>query len=171
MQSLSFYERLSYDWAANGHKIAAGATFVMNDNTNKSNDNYQRQLYVTADISYAYTDKYIVEFVAQYAGSSRFNKDNRFAFFPSAGLAWVISKENFMRDIRWIDNLKLHTQVGLIGETDIFGAPYLYQSDYSAATNGMWLGANSKQDSWFGTNRYVTQYVTMNRLSMCFFAR
>lgn len=165
MQSLSFYERLSYDWAANGHKIAAGATFVMNDNTNKSNDNYQRQLYVTADISYAYTDKYIVEFVAQYAGSSRFNKDNRFAFFPSAGLAWVISKENFMRDIRWIDNLKLHTQVGLIGETDIFGAPYLYQSDYSAATNGMWLGANSKQDSWFGTNRYVTQYVTMNRLA------
>ena len=29
----------------------------------------------------------------------------------------------------------------------------------------MWLGANSKQDSWFGTNRYVTQYVTMNRLA------
>lgn len=164
MQSLSFYERLSYDWAANGHKIAAGATFILNNNTNASNSNLQRQLYAMFDVSYAYADKYIVEFVGQYAGSSRFNRDNRFGFFPSAGVAWVVSKENFMRDIRWIDNLKLHAQVGQLGESDLFGATYLYNSDYSFA-NGMWYGPNSKQDSWFGTNRYTSQLTTMNRLA------
>lgn len=162
-QTLGFYENLSYDWEADGHKIAAAATFVLNTSNNKNYNRNLRQMFGNLDLSYSYKGKYIAEFVGQLAGSQRLKAGNRSAFFPAGGVAWVLSREGFMKDVSWVDNLKLHAQAGLTGQSDIFGTLFLYRADYSFA-NGMWYGPVSDQDSWFGTERWTSQKTTMNRL-------
>ena len=52
-------------------------------------------------------------------GSSKFGDNNKYAFFPSAGLAWNVSQEDFLKDSNLISNLKLHTSYGLTGNSEI----------------------------------------------------
>lgn len=67
-------------------------------------------------INYDYDGRYLVEFNGRYDGSSRFAKDNRWGFFPSASLGWNIIREKFMIPItNVISNLKLRASYGLLG--------------------------------------------------------
>ena len=164
VQALGMYERLSYDKRFGMHNIAAGATFTLNSTSNKASTWYQRQMYGIADLSYSYADKYIAEFVAEYAGTHTLNRANRFGFFPTAGLAWVASNEGFLKSVSWVDNLKLRAQAGIIGQTSLFDTPYLYRGIYSFG-NSMYYGPNDKQDCWFGgTANWVSQKTTISRV-------
>lgn len=69
--------------------------------------------------SYSYADKYMATLTGRVDGSSKFGKNNKYAFFPSLGLGWNISSEDFMQDIRFINNLKLHTSYGMTGNSEI----------------------------------------------------
>ena len=164
VQALGMYERLSYDKRFGQHNIAAGLTFTLNSTSSKASSWNQRQLYGIADISYSYADKYIAEFVAEYAGTHTLNRSNRFGFFPTAGLAWVVSNEDFLKNSSWIDNLKVRAQSGIIGQTSLFDSPYLYRGVYNF-TNSMYYGPNAKQNSWFGnTVNWVSQKTTISRV-------
>lgn len=68
--------------------------------------------------SYTYDDKYSATITGRMDGSSRFGANNKYAFFPSAGLAWVISNEEFFtRNI--VNNMKLHSSYGITGNSEI----------------------------------------------------
>lgn len=69
--------------------------------------------------AYTYKDKYSATVTGRYDGSSKFGKNNKYAFFPSAGLAWVASNENFMKDNNTVSMLKLHTSYGIMGNSEI----------------------------------------------------
>lgn len=69
--------------------------------------------------SYTYNDKYLATVTGRMDGSSKFGKNNKYAFFPSLGLGWIISNEGFMKDITTIDQLKLHTSFGVTGNSEI----------------------------------------------------
>ena len=69
--------------------------------------------------SYTYNDRYMATVTARIDGSSKFGKNNKYAFFPSVGLGWLISNEDFMKDISFIDQLKLHTSFGVTGNSEI----------------------------------------------------
>ena len=66
-------------------------------------------------LNYIFADRYIVEFNGRYDGSSRFPKDDRFGFFPSASAAWRIDKEGFMSSLGAISALKLRGSYGSLG--------------------------------------------------------
>ncbi|MDR2917929.1 MAG: TonB-dependent receptor [Tannerella sp.] len=70
-------------------------------------------------IGYTYKNRYSVTATGRVDGSSKFGENNKYAFFPSAGLAWNISNEDFMLDNELISNLKLHTSYGLTGNSEI----------------------------------------------------
>ncbi|WP_315339528.1 TonB-dependent receptor [Hoylesella oralis] len=70
-------------------------------------------------LAYTYNDRYSATLTGRVDGSSKFGKDNQYAFFPSAGLAWIASEENFLKDVSWLSNLKLHTSYGLTGNSEI----------------------------------------------------
>ena len=72
-------------------------------------------------LRFAYTlkDRYSATVTARVDGSSKFGKNNKYAFFPSAGLAWNISQEDFLKDNPTISMLKLHTSYGLTGNSEI----------------------------------------------------
>ncbi len=69
--------------------------------------------------AYTYNDRYMATVTARVDGSSKFGKNNKYAFFPSIGLGWLISNEGFLSDITAIDQLKLHTSYGLTGNSEI----------------------------------------------------
>jgi len=65
--------------------------------------------------NYNLLDKYMITATGRYDGSSKFGAENKWAFFPSASAAWIVSEEDFMQDQTFIDNLKLRTSYGVTG--------------------------------------------------------
>ena len=56
-------------------------------------------------------DKYLLTVTGRFDGSSKFGTENKYAFFPSAALAWRMSEENFLKGNSVISNLKLRTKL------------------------------------------------------------
>ena len=164
-QVLQLKERLSWDWAKNGHVVNLGGSFLMYSGAVQGDGRYRRMMQAIADAKYSYKNRYVVEGAFQYAGSSRFDKKHRFHPFASAGVAWVASNEDFLKDVEWIDYLKVKAQAGMIGIYDnAFGSAYRYQSDYDRANSGN-FGPVLTLDTWFGTKTWTAQKTTMNRLA------
>ncbi|RYG05400.1 MAG: SusC/RagA family TonB-linked outer membrane protein, partial [Chitinophagaceae bacterium] len=72
---------------------------------------WSKQSYL-ARISYSYDNKYLFSSNFRADGSSRFAKENRFGYFPSVSAGWRISAENFMKDSKTINDLKLRGSWG-----------------------------------------------------------
>lgn len=84
--------------------------------------------------NYVYADKYVATVNLRTDGSSKVGINNRWGFFPSASAAWVISKENFMKNVAFINNLKIRTGYGLSGN---LGAIDSYNSLQLLKPNGI----------------------------------
>ncbi|MBX3238912.1 MAG: TonB-dependent receptor [Chitinophagaceae bacterium] len=77
-------------------------------------------------LNYIYNNRYIVEFNGRYDGSSRFPKDKRFGFFPSASVAWRIDQEDFMSGITHIvNNFKIRASYGSLGNQLVSNYGYI----------------------------------------------
>ena len=121
-------------------------------------DNYRINSYLSR-VNYNYDDKYYFSASLRADQSSRFYKDNWTGTFWSVGGNWRISKENFMKNISWIDNLSLKISYGEQGNDDIldsdgYSSYYLWQALYSLGwNNGNNIGAvvstlETKDLSW-----------------------
>ncbi len=90
---------------------------------------------------YAYDDKYLIQVNGRYDGSSRFPKDDRFAFFPTFSLGWRLSQEKFWKPIAHIVNdFKIRGSYGALGNQVLsqggYAAYYPYFSTYSTGEVG-----------------------------------
>jgi TonB-linked SusC/RagA family outer membrane protein len=81
--------------------------------------------------TYSYKDRYLLTATYRADGSSKFKGDNKYSYFPSVGLAWRISEENFMKDSKIFDNLKIRGSWGITGNQAI--GPYATLSLLSSA--------------------------------------
>lgn len=70
-------------------------------------------------VNYILDDKYLMTVTGRYDGSSKFGKENRFGFFPSAALAWRVSEENFFPTGNTFSNLKVRASYGETGNSNI----------------------------------------------------
>ena len=81
-------------------------------------------------VNYNLNDKYLLTINARYDGSSNFSKNNKWAFFPSAALAWNMHKEKFMQKFNAISNFKWRLGYGLTGNQAI--SPYQTLARFSS---------------------------------------
>lgn len=96
-------------------------------------------------VDYNYAEKYIAQFSFRYDGSTKFAPDYRWGFFPAITAGWVISKENFMKNARWINFLKLRGSVGFMG-TDRT-ADWSWSQRYTLQqSNGAVFGGNGDRN-------------------------
>lgn len=111
--------------------------------------------------AYTYNDRYSATVTGRVDGSSKFGENNKYAFFPSAGLAWNVSQEDFLKDNKVISTLKLHTSYGLTGNSEI--DPYYSLGRVTAGTtlaNGqrvpsLYVGNMSNPDlKWEKTGQF-----------------
>ncbi|MGE5107626.1 MAG: SusC/RagA family TonB-linked outer membrane protein, partial [Sphingobacteriales bacterium] len=80
-------------------------------------------------LNYDFNSKYLVSLSLRRDGNSRFSSDVRWKTFYGVGLAWVASNENFVKNISWINSLKLRSTYGNVGNDNI-GTNYGYQAVY-----------------------------------------
>ena len=72
-------------------------------------------------VSYNYDDRYMLTASLRHEGSSKFGIDNKWGNFPAISAGWRISSEKFMKDITWVNDLKLRADFGVTGNQD-FGS-------------------------------------------------
>lgn len=83
-------------------------------------------------VNYDYKEKYLLTLTARYDGSSRFGDNTKYGFFPSAAVGWNLSSEDFLKSVRWVDQLKLRASYGSIGSTAI--DPYQTQAQLARSS-------------------------------------
>ena len=91
-------------------------------------------------ISYNYDEKYLLNATFRADGSSKFNANNRWGYFPSVALAWRISSENFMKSAeKWLDDLKFRVSFGTSGNNNIPVGQLIQSYDVKSTTwvNGL----------------------------------
>lgn len=153
-ENLSMYERLSFNRDFARHNVDLGATFYLNRTFNQGASDFERYMFFVWNADWSYDKRFAVQLLAQYSGTDRFAKGARFGFFPTMGLSWTISNEDFIKNVDWIDNLKIHAQAGYAPDrNDATGNNYRYEMIYSRSSGNdagpTSLGAATK---WFGTN-------------------
>ena len=105
-------------------------------------------------VNYTIKDKYLFTVTGRSDGSSKFAEGNKYGFFPSGAFAWRISKENFMKDVNSISDLKFRASYGVVGNQAI--PPYQSLALVGPYGEGVF---NSSQGSEVYTGREPLSYV------------
>ena len=125
MAGLSWQERTyNYSWMkSQSFDTDIYQDYNMEAGTNPSSpDTYYERWAMNSyflRLAYTYKDRYSITATGRYDGSSKFGENNKYAFFPSAGLAWNVTQEDFLKNNNVLSNLKLHTSYGLTGNSEI----------------------------------------------------
>ena len=90
-----------------------------------------KMLSYIARATYSYANKYILNASVRVDGSSKFGRNNKYGAFPAVSAAWRIHQEDFLRDVIFINNLRLRASFGMTGNNQIPS----YQSLSQLATN------------------------------------
>ena len=125
-----------YQW----HNLGAGTVTI----PSKSEDYGWSINSYFARINYTLKDRYLFTATGRYDGSSKFGKNNKYAFFPSFAFAWRASEESFLKGVNWLNNLKVRTSIGETGNQEI-GNYAFYQK----------LGS---ENTIFGNDYYTALY-------------
>ncbi|MHC5355038.1 SusC/RagA family TonB-linked outer membrane protein [Myroides sp. LJL115] len=104
-----------------------------NKNINQNTNTQYKYTSAFLRANYIYDEKYILNLTARRDGSSRFASNNKFGNFGALGTAWIISKENFSKNWKWLSFAKLRGSYGITGSDNIGDYAYLdtYDLNYS----------------------------------------
>jgi TonB-linked SusC/RagA family outer membrane protein len=130
LQSQTYYEMEMDSIAGNGVPFSSQRWNALTSGTvtgslsTKSNLIEQKLRSYMARINYSFKDKYLLTVSARQDGASQLAEGHKYSWFPSAALAWRVSKENFM-NTTWVNDLKLRVGAGVTGNSAI--NPYATQ--------------------------------------------
>jgi TonB-linked SusC/RagA family outer membrane protein len=160
------YDRLFKD----KHQVGGLLVFNFNEALNKySNDSVfaslpARNMGLSGRATYGYDERYFLELNFGYNGSEKFAKDHRFGFFPSAGLGWIVSNEDFFKNtFPSISLLKLKYTYGLVGNDNIGSSRFFYLSDVNLGDGGRgyaWGADYNNYYNGYNINSYPNANVT-----------
>lgn len=129
----------------------------------------QRNLGLSGRFTYAFDSRYLLEANFGYNGSERFAANNRFGFFPSAGLGWVVSNESFFEGAKdVVSNLKFRATYGLVGNDQIGDVRdrFFYLSNVNPNNDGRGYHWGSSQNYYvtgYSINRYANPDITWEK--------
>jgi TonB-linked SusC/RagA family outer membrane protein len=128
----TFYQvQLNYATKINNHNITTMGLFSRDKYATGSEFPYYREDWVFR-LTYDYRGKYFVESNGAYNGSEKFSQEYRFDFFPSIALGWMVSEEEFMKNIEWLNRLKIRWSYGQVGNDNIQGfGRWLYMTQWA----------------------------------------
>ena len=96
-------------------------------------------------VNYTLMDKYLLTVTVRADGSSKFGKGNRWGYFPSASVAWRMEQEEFLKEVDWLNQLKVRVSYGVTGNQSI--DPYSTFSMYGSDGNYHYGNGNGEQES------------------------
>ncbi|NJO68710.1 MAG: SusC/RagA family TonB-linked outer membrane protein, partial [Bacteroidetes bacterium] len=145
------FQNFTYERTFGNHDIQSSLTYFISKVVLNDTQEPRRLQNGVWSTNYSFRNKYILQGVLNYAGTYAFDKGNRYAMFPAAGVAWVISDESFMSGVKAINYLKLRAEYGTIGY-ESFMSPFRFRDDWNVNNTGAAFGPISNFTRWFGTN-------------------
>ncbi|MCM1163488.1 MAG: TonB-dependent receptor [Muribaculaceae bacterium] len=108
-------------------------------------------------LNYNYDHKYLLSATFRADGSSVFAPGHQWGYFPSVSGAWVMSEENWMKDLTWLDELKIRAAIGKAGNNRVDADMwrYLYSSNSAAGPAFGGTVANTNGELWYGVGNYL----------------
>ncbi len=146
--------QLQLNWARQfgKHDVSAMGVFARQEYAQGRGLPFYREDWVFR-ATYNYAGRYFLEYNGAYNGSEKFSKDNRFAFFHSGAIGWMVSEEPFMRYLREhhiIDMLKIRASYGEIGDDNVQGSRFLYRTDWSySGASSMDVNLGDSPYTWY----------------------
>lgn len=120
---MSFQNSLSKSVAAEGKDFPSDAYRMIASAARKTDASSAESrfdfLSYFARVNYKFNERYLIGLSARTDASSRFGKSNRYGFFPAVSAGWILSEENFLKNIEAISFLKLRASWGRTGNAEI----------------------------------------------------
>nr|WP_302985909.1 SusC/RagA family TonB-linked outer membrane protein [uncultured Alistipes sp.] len=171
VSALFFFERRkSYDDTMTGYKTGYYADFPIDLSMGLVNQSpyttgshsYTGSAGFAGRISYAYDKKYLLEVTMRADGSYKFAPKNRWGYFPSVAVGWVMSEEAFFkRALPKIEYFKLRASYGVLGSDDT--SPYLYMQSFFSTAPGFTCVIGGQPQSAYYTGGYIHDNLTWSR--------
>ncbi len=148
MRNLNYQLQLNWARDFGKHSVTAMGLFSRQENATGSEIPHYREDWAFRT-TYNYASKYFIEYNGAYNGSEKFSKENRFAFFNSGAIGWMISEERFMKSLKFLDMLKVRASYGEIGDDNI-RARWLYMNQWAyGGVSSLDLNQGTSPYTWF----------------------
>lgn len=158
----------NYDKTIGRHNLSSLLLFNRREYVNLGTDNarinlpYRRQG-LAGRLTYNFDNRYLAEFNFGYNGSENFPKGERYGFFPSISAGWVISGEKFWNNYANINHFKIRASHGQVGNDEIGGVRFLFESLYNTSGHGAWFGSSQTNYPSINEAQIGNQYVTWEK--------
>ena len=166
--------RLNYNRSFGKHDVTGLLVLTASESLTANAGSLQlslpsRNAGLSGRFTYGYDKRYFVEYNFGYNGSERFHKSHRWGFFPSAGLAWMMSNEKWFKPLtKVVSNLKLRYSYGLVGNDSIGSSSnrFYYLSEMSMNNSGLGASFGETRNvsyNGIGVVRYANEAITWEK--------
>ncbi len=166
--------RLNYNRSFGKHDVTGLLVFTASESLTANAGSLQlslpsRNAGLSGRFTYGYDKRYFVEYNFGYNGSERFHRSHRWGFFPSAGLAWMMSNEKWFKPLtKVVSNLKLRYSYGLVGNDNIGSSSnrFYYLSEMSMNNSGLGASFGETRNvsyNGIGVVRYANEAITWEK--------
>ena len=166
--------RLNYNRSFGKHDVTGLLVFTASESLTANAGSLQlslpsRNAGLSGRFTYGYDKRYFIEYNFGYNGSERFHKSHRWGFFPSAGLAWMMSNEKWVKPLtKVVSNLKLRYSYGLVGNDNIGSSSnrFYYLSEMSMNNSGLGASFGETRNvsyNGIGVVRYANEAITWEK--------
>lgn len=166
--------RLNYNRSFGKHDVTGLLVFTASESLTANAGSLQlslpsRNAGLSGRFTYGYDKRYFIEYNFGYNGSERFHKSHRWGFFPSAGLAWMMSNEKWFKPLtKVVSNLKLRYSYGLVGNDNIGSNSnrFYYLSEMSMNNSGLGASFGETRNvsyNGIGVVRYANEAITWEK--------
>ncbi len=100
-------------------------------------------------VNYSFNDKYLAQFILRKEGSSRFGANHKWGYFPAASAGWAVTREDFMKNVNFINYLKLRVGYGITGNSGFNN----YASLVTLGTGGIYRFPDGEYRQTYGPDR------------------
>lgn len=140
---------LNYDNSFGKHHLQASAMYLQELYRDVASNMPWAKMGVSGRVNYNYADKYIAELGYAVMGTAEYAPGKRFGFFPAVSGAWVLSKEDFLKNNETLNFLKLTGSYGLIGNDNLGGGSrFTYKQYYLGSGTPYYLGSGYTSTIW-----------------------
>lgn len=144
-QMIQFHFRMNYDQQFGDHTV--GAMIFAQSETKMTNVMHKLNAVrtslpykfagISGRVTWNYKTRYLAEFDAGYNGSEQFHPKNRFGFFPAFSAGWVVTNEEWMKGVQWLNTLKFRGSIGLVGNDKLGDDRFMYYTTVSKQAGGV----------------------------------
>jgi TonB-linked SusC/RagA family outer membrane protein len=153
----TLYGKLNYDKSWENSNLNTSVMYHQDKRVNDGQYNTFLRQNIVGSASYNYKNRYFIDGVMSYSGSSVLPKEDRFGLFPAISAGWVLNREKFLKNYKTIDNLKLRASWGMSGNNIM--SPNLYDQAFSSG-GGYNFNNNNNSFSGIREGRLASQSLT-----------